>query len=472
MSALRLPKKNMATLHELSADELSTAYRTRQVSPVEVTRAALARMEAWEPKIHAMYVIDAGDALAQATSSERRWRAGEPLSPLDGVPITIKDNIATKGVPTPVGTAAGDLTPAASDAPPSARVREAGCVLVGKTAMPDYGMLASGVSSLHGITRNPWNLARNTAGSSSGAGAAIVAGYGPLALGTDIGGSVRLPAAYNGIFALKPSLGRVPIYPPYLGRVTGPMTRNVRDAALLLRELAKPDPRDYMSLPYEARDWAGLLSPDVKGKKLGLVLDIGAGLKVQPAVGTAVRRAAEAFHAAGATVEPVAPFLSAEIYAGLERFFQARSLADLEMLGPGRRSKVLPFIREWCARAEGLSGVDVIRALGQIMLIRERAVAAVQSYDFLLSPTSPITAYAAEEPAPGSDPAHAIEHWVFTAPFNMSEQPAVSICAGYDPEGLPIGLQIVGHRFDDLGVLGMAQAYEQLRPPLRPWPEP
>src|ERR1700680_4363011 len=185
---------------------------------------------------------------AQATSSARRGRAGDPLSPLDGVPITIKDNIATRGVPTPIGTAAGDMTPAAADAPPSARVREAGCVLVGKTAMPDYGMLASGVSSLHGITRNPWNLARNTAGSSSGAGAAIVAGYGPLALGTDIGGSVRLPAAYNGIFALKPSLGRVPIYPPYLGRVTGPMTRNVRDAALLLRELAKPDPRDYMSL--------------------------------------------------------------------------------------------------------------------------------------------------------------------------------------------------------------------------------
>ena len=244
----------MATLYDLTADELSSAYRTRQVSPVEVTRAVLDRIEAWEPKLHAMFVIDAVGALAQATSSERRWRAGEPLSPLDGVPITIKDNIATKGVPTPLGTGAGDMTPAAVDAPPSARVREAGCVLLGKTTMPDYGMLASGVSSLHGVTRNPWNLARNTAGSSSGAGAGIAAGYGPLALGTDIGGSVRLPAAYNGVFALKPSLGRVPIYPPYLGRVTGPMTRTVRDAALLLRELAKPDPRDYMALPTEARD--------------------------------------------------------------------------------------------------------------------------------------------------------------------------------------------------------------------------
>jgi len=462
----------MPALHDLSADALSTAYRSRQLSPVEVTRAVLDRIEAWEPKIHAMYVIDAVGALAQATASERRWREGEPLSPLDGVPITIKDNIATKGVPTPLGTAAGDLAPAAADSPPAARVREAGCVLLGKTTMPDYGMLASGVSSLHGTTRNPWNLSRNTAGSSSGAGAAIVAGYGPLALGTDIGGSVRLPAAYNGIFALKPSLGRVPIYPPYLGRVTGPMTRHVRDAALLLRELAKPDPRDYMALPYEARDWARELSADVKGKKLGLVLDIGAGLPVQPAVRAAVQKAAAAFEAAGANVEPVKPFITAEIHAGLDRFFAARLLADIQLLPPERQAKVLPFISDWCRRAEDLSAVDAMRALGQVMLLREKAVAAIQGHDFLLSPTSPIAAYGAEEPAPGSDPDHALEHVTFTAPFNMSEQPAVSICAGYDPEGLPIGLQIVGHRFDDLGVLRMAHAYEALRPPLRPWPEP
>src|SRR5947199_6079627 len=381
----------MAALHDLSAAELSTAYRTRKLSPVEVTRAVLERIEAWEPKIHAMYVIDAVGALAQATSSERRWRAGEPLSPLDGVPITIKDNIATKGVPTPLGTAAGDLTPAAADSPPAARVREAGCVLLGKTTMPDYGMLASGVSSLHGTTRNPWNPSRNTAGSSSGAGAAIVAGYGPLALGTDIGGSVRLPAAYNGIFALKPSLGRIPIHPPYLGRVTGPMTRTVRDAALLLRELAKPDARDYMALPYEARDWAGELSADVQGKKLGLVLDIGAGLPVQPAVRAAVQKAAAALEAAGAKVEPVKPFLTQEIHAGLDRFFAARLLADIELLPRERQAKVLPFIRTWSRRAEGLSAVDAIRALGHVMLLREKAVGAIQGYDFLLSPTSPIT---------------------------------------------------------------------------------
>ena len=278
----------MTSLHDLSAHELSQAYRTRRLSPVEATRAALARMDMWESKINAMYVIDADGALAQAAASQARWRDGAPLSALDGVPVTIKDNIAVKGIPTPVGTAAGDMTPSATDAPPSARLREAGCIILGKTTMPDYGMLVSGVSSLHGITRNPWNLARNSAGSSSGAGAAIVAGYGPLALGTDIAGSVRLPAAYVGIFALKPSLGRIPIYPPYLGRVVGPMTRTVMDAALAMTALTKPDPRDYMALPYQEIDWPGLLDGDVKGKKLGLLLDVGVGIKPQPAVQQAV----------------------------------------------------------------------------------------------------------------------------------------------------------------------------------------
>jgi len=419
-------------------------------------------------------VVDEVGALAQASESEARWRAGEPLSALDGVPITIKDNIPVKGIPTPVGTAAGDMTPAAADSPPSARVREAGCIILGKTTMPDFGMLVSGLSSLHGITRNPWNLARNAGGSSSGGGAGLVAGYAPLALGTDIGGSVRLPAAYNGVFALKPSLGRVPIYPPFLGRVVGPMTRTVADAALLMTALTRPDPRDYMALPYEAIDWPGRLAGDVasavKGKKLGLVLDIGIGLKPQPAVRAAIEAAARAFEGAGATVEPVAPFLTAEIAAGLDGFFQGRLLADLQLLAPDRQAKVLPFILTWCRRAEKLSAVDAARNLALVMLMREKAVAATEPYDFLITPTSPIAAYAAEEATPGNDPLRPFEHIGFTVPFNMSEQPAASICAGYDQDGMPIGLQIVGHRFDDVGVLRMASAYEGMRPAPRAWP--
>jgi Asp-tRNA(Asn)/Glu-tRNA(Gln) amidotransferase A subunit family amidase len=459
-------------LHNITARQMSDAYRAKELSPVEVTRAALMRIDSWERQLNAMYIIDAEGALAQAFASETRWREGRPLSPLDGVPITIKDLIATRGVPVPVGTAAADFTPAAVDQPPAARVREAGCVILGKTTMPDFGMLASGVSSLHGITRNPWNTQRNTSGSSSGAGAAIAAGYGPLALGTDIGGSVRLPAAYNGIFALKPSLGRIPIYPPYLGRVTGPMTRTVTDAAILMNVLTQPDARDYMALPYESRDWAGALDGKVRGAKLGLLIEIGVGITPQPAVCRAIETAAKAFEDAGATVEPVAPFVTAEMLDGLDLFFQSRLLAEIDRLPQDRQAKVMPFILAWCRRAEGRSAVDALRALGQIMVMREKAVAAIQGHDFLISPTSPITAYAVDEPTPGSDPARPFDHIVFTAPFNMSEQPAASICAGYDDDGLPIGLQIIGHRFDDAGVLKLAYAYETLRPAMRPWPDP
>jgi aspartyl-tRNA(Asn)/glutamyl-tRNA(Gln) amidotransferase subunit A len=462
----------MTAIHDLSAAELSQAYRARKLSPVEATRAALARIDAWDGKLNAMYIVQPDTALAQAAASEARWREDKPLGALDGVPITIKDNIAVKGMPTPSGTAAGDMTPSTADAPPTARLREAGCVLLGKTTMPDFGMLVSGVSSLHGITRNPWNLARNTGGSSSGAGAALVAGYGPLALGTDIAGSVRLPASYNGVFALKPSLGRIPIYPPFLGRVTGPMTRTVTDAALAMTALSKPDARDYMALPFQEIDWPGRLDTNIKGKKLGLLLDVGAGTKPQPAVRQAVEAAAKAFEQAGAIVEPVAPFFTREMLDGLDRFFQARLLAEVQLMPPERQAKVLPFIAAWCRRAEGLSATDALRGLGLAMLLREKAVAATEPFDFLLSPTSPITAYAAEEATPGNDPAQPFEHIGFTAPFNISEQPAASICVGYDADGLPIGLQIIGHRFDDLGVLQMARIFENLRPPLRPWPEP
>jgi aspartyl-tRNA(Asn)/glutamyl-tRNA(Gln) amidotransferase subunit A len=466
----------MTAIHNLTAHALSSAYRAKELSPVEVAQAALARVPAWEPKINAMYVVDADGALTQARASEARWRAGAPLSPLDGVPITIKDNIAVAGFPTPVGTAAGDMTPSVADAPPAARVREAGCVIIGKTTMPDYGMLVSGVSSLHGVTRNPWNLSRNPGGSSSGAGASLVAGYTPLALGTDIGGSVRLPASYNGIFALKPSLGRVPIHPPFLGRTTGPMTRTVADAALLMTALTRPDARDFMALPVQDIDWPGAANGDataaIKGKKLGLVLDIGIGLPLQPAVRAAVVAAANAFEQAGAIVEPVAPFLDREIAAGLDGFFQARLLAELQKLSPERRRKALPFIDAWCRRAETLSAADAADNLAVIMLMRERAVAVTEPYDFLIAPTSPITAYSAEEATPGNDPDRPFEHIGFTVPFNMSEQPAASICSGYDDDGMPIGLQIIGHRFDDAGVLRMAAAHEAIRPAGRPWPEP
>src|SRR5471032_430323 len=257
----------MTSIHDITATDLLAAYKSRKLSPVEAVDAVIVRIEALEPQLKALYAPDFGEARKQAQAAEKRWQEGKPQGAFDGVPITIKENIATKGVPVPLGTAATELVAATADAPAAARVREAGAIILSKTTMPDYGMLSSGRSSFHPLTRNPWNLAWNPGGSSAGAGAAAAAGYGPLHLGTDIGGSVRLPAAWNGIFTLKPSNGRVPVDPPFLGRVVGPMTRTVEDSALLLGEISKTDWRDHMNLPPAEIDWkAGPLDP--KGLKI------------------------------------------------------------------------------------------------------------------------------------------------------------------------------------------------------------
>jgi Asp-tRNA(Asn)/Glu-tRNA(Gln) amidotransferase A subunit family amidase len=459
----------MAELHQLGAAELAALYRRREASPVEAVRAVIAHIERCEPKLKALYAYDPDAALAAARDSEARWRDGRPLSAIDGVPGTLKENIASRGTPVPVGTAASLLTPAADDAPPAARWREAGAVLLAKTTMPDYGMLSSGLSSFHPLTRNPWDLSKNPGGSSAGAGAAAAAGYGPLHVGTDIGGSVRLPAGWCGVFGLKPSLGRIPIKPPYAGRVAGPMTRTVTDAALLMAELSKPDWRDAMSLPYQAIEWTEL-QRDAKGLRLGLQLDAGWGLPVEPEVRRAVEAAAHAFERAGAKVEPVAAFSTRGMIDGMDRFWRMRSWLDMQALPPDRREKVLPYIRQWVASGARLSATEVFTGYSQMAALRDAAVAACQPYDFVLSPVSPVPSYAAQWASPLNDPEQPFEHIAFTLPYNMSEQPAASINCGYTSDGLPIGLQIIGHRHDDLGVLQLSRAYELLRPAQRPWP--
>ena len=308
----------------MSAVALLEAFRRRELSPVEAMRDVLDRVARFEPHIHATYLLAPERALADARASEARWAKGEPIGPLDGVPTTIKDNIATKGEPSPIGTAASELTPAAADAPPAARLREAGAILFAKTTMPDYGMLSSGLSSFHPLTRNPWNLRRNPGGSSAGAGAAGAAGYGPLHLGTDIGGSVRLPAGWCGLFGLKPSAGRVPIDPPYLGRVAGPMTRNVADAALMMATLSRADARDYMSLPpqtLDGRRGREFERPSHRPVARGR-LRRSAGAR--SARGDRARRAR--FRGGRPHVEPLAPFLTQDMLDGLDRFWRMRSL--------------------------------------------------------------------------------------------------------------------------------------------------
>jgi Asp-tRNA(Asn)/Glu-tRNA(Gln) amidotransferase A subunit family amidase len=456
----------------MSALELLSAYRTRELSPIEAMTSVIERVDAFEPHIHATFLYAPERALHEARASEARWAKGEPIGPLDGVPVTVKDNIATKGDPTPVGTAASDMAPALTDAPPAARLREAGAIIFTKTTMPDYGMLSSGLSTHHPLARNPWRLDRNPGGSSSGAGAAAAAMYGPLHIGTDIGGSVRLPAGWCGIFGLKPSAGRIPIDPSYIGRVAGPMTRTVSDAALMMATLTLPDARDHSSLKYEKLDWA-VEPASLEGLKLGLLLEAGCGVPPTPEVRAAIERAARDGEAAGAHVEPLKPFLTQEMLDGLDRFWRARALSDIGALTPDRRALVLPFIREWAESATGFSGVEVFRGFDQILEMRKTAIAATRRFDFILSPTAPMTAFPAEWASPSRDPLKPFPQVGFTVAFNMSEQPAASVNCGYDADGLPIGLQIIGRRFDDLGVLAVARAFEAMRAEeARPWPEP
>ena len=465
------PNEELTSLHDLSAVDLIAGFRARQFSPSEVLEDVLTHVAAWEPHIKALYAFDPDGARAVAKASTERWQKGEPSGPLDGVPTTIKDNIATKGVPVPLGAATTKLVPAERDAPPAARLREAGAVIFSKTTMPDYGMLSSGLSSFHPLTRNPWDLAMNPGGSSSGAGAAGAAGYGPLHLGTDIGGSVRLPACWCGLVALKPSLGRVPIDPPYVGRVAGPMTRTVDDAALMMSVLSRPDRRDGMSLPPNDINWKALDKP-VRKLRLGLMLDPGVGQALEKDVRAVAVKAAKAFESAGAVVTEVDGVLSREMLDGLDKFWRARMWDELSRLTPAERGKALPYIFKWAEAGSTLTGVEVVRGFNATMAIRAAAGKLFCDVDYVISPVSPVVNFAAELAAPINDPEKPFEHIAFTVPWNMAENPALSINGGFSESGFPIGVQIIGRRFDDIGVLGMAKAFEGLRGPQRPWPSP
>jgi len=464
-------QQTVSSLHDLSAVDLIAGFRAKQFSPSEVLEDVLSHIAAWEPHLKALYAFDPDGARKVAKASSERWHKGEPVGPLDGVPVTIKDNIATRGVPVPLGAASVKLVPAAADAPPAARLREAGAVIFSKTTMPDYGMLSSGLSSFHPLTRNPWDLSKNPGGSSAGAGAAAAAGYGPLHLGTDIGGSVRLPSCWCGLVGLKPSLGRIPVDPPYVGRVAGPMTRTVDDAALMMSVLSRPDRRDGMSLPPDNINWKALDKP-LRKLRIGLMLDLGFGQALEKDVRAVAVKAAKAFESAGAVVTEVESVLTREMLDGLDDFWRARMWDDLSRLTPGERGKALPYIVQWAERGAKLSGVDVIRGFNATMAIRSAAAKLFGDLDYVISPVSPVVNFAAELASPINDPAKPFEHIAYTVPWNMSENPAVSINGGFSAKGFPIGVQIVGRRFDDLGVLAMAKAFEGMRGPQKPWPSP
>ncbi|KNX35972.1 amidase [Luteipulveratus halotolerans] len=447
----------------LPATALLQGYADRAFSPSEVQAAVESVIARREPTLHAFWQHDPEDAAKAARASTERWAAGAPQGPLDGVPVTVKENIARRGVPMPAGTAGPAPRTPDDNAPVTDRVLEAGAVVLGSTVMPDWGMLSSGVSSLHGISRSPLDPRLTTGGSSAGAGAAAAGGYGPLHVGTDIGGSIRLPGTWLGLATLKPSDGRVPLDAPYLGRAAGPLTRSVADAGLLMSVITQPDPRDWSSLPAAEIDW-DTTGFDPSRTTVGVLADAGCGLPVDPEVAAVTERAAEVFREAGATVVPLDPWMRPELLERLDRFWRVRSLVDLDALDPQAQQRVLPFIVRWVEAARGTSGTELMECYTAISTIRARTVDATLGCDIVLSPVAPMAAFPAERPMPWGEDDQGMAHIGFTAPFNMSGQPAATVNAGFTEDGRTIGVQLAGRRFDDAGVLRAAAWWEQHRP--------
>jgi aspartyl-tRNA(Asn)/glutamyl-tRNA(Gln) amidotransferase subunit A len=461
----------MHELLKLSIRDILALYRERKLSPLEYWQVVEDRVAAFEPEVHALYLYDPENARRQAKASTERWAKGAPLGVLDGIPVTIKELIATKGDPVPMGTAAVELKPAEADAPITARLKEDGAVIFAKTTCPDYGMLSSGLSSFHHLSRNPWDLTQNPGGSSAGASAAAAASFGPLHIGTDIGGSVRLPAGWTGIFGLKPSHGRIPVDPYFVGRCAGPMTRTVEDSAIAMATLSRTDLRDGTCMEPNALDWLDF-DVDVKGMKIGLMLDAGVGLALDNEVREAVVAAAKRFEEAGAEIIPVTPVMTRAMLDGLDNFWRARFWGDIESLPETRMALILPYIFEWAKGGAHVSGVDAVRGFNQTIEMRKACGKLFSTVDAVLSPTNPIVSYPADWASPTNDPLRPFEHIGFTVPWNMSEQPAASINCGFSRSGMPIGLQIVGPRFNDTLVLKLSHIFEQWMGGVTHWPEP
>ncbi len=441
---------------------LAAAYRSGELSPVEVVRASLDRIEEVNPSINAIYLVDEETAMSRAEESHRRWRAGEPLGPLDGITTTTKDSLATRGLPGYRGSAAEPAVVAAADHPAVARVREAGAVILGKSTMSDYGILAAGVSSRHGITRNPWNLTRTTGASSSGAAASVAAGIEPAAIGTDIVGSIRLPASYCGLAGLKPSFGRVPYYfPGDPAVVAGPLARNVTDLAIMMNVLTRPDASDFTALPYDGTDYLSELGGfEPASSRILVIGDLGLGDSLAEDTLKAVEAAARHLEGVGATVDRLddRPF-EKDASAPAEFYYKIRCLSELTGRADVDAART-PVIDAWTREADHSEAVELRRAMNAMQMLREKAAGLISGHDFLLLPTTPRTAFGAELPAP--DPARLFEPWANTFLFNLTQQPAASIPCGLDSDGLPIGLQIVGRRYDDIGVLRLAGCLESM----------
>ncbi|MFF7653891.1 amidase [Streptomyces sp. NPDC007983] len=455
----------MTDLHDLTAVQLLERYGSGDLSPVEATRAALDRIEQIQPKVNAYSRVDGEEALRQAEESAERWRRGEPAGLLDGVPVSVKDILLMRGGPTLRGSRTVRTDgPWDEDAPAVARMRDHGAVFLGKTTTPEFGWKGVTDSPVYGVTGNPYDPGRTAGGSSGGSAAAVALGAGPLSLGTDGGGSVRIPASFCGVFALKPTYGRVPIYPASafgtLAHV-GPMTRDAADAALLMDVITGPDWRDWSQLGPAGSSFREAITADggsVDGLRIAYSPTLGGSATVDPEVAAAVRRAVDLLAGLGAVVEEIDPGIEDPVeafhtlwFSGAARVVQPLGQEQWELLDPG--------LREICAQGAAYSALDYLAAVDVRMALGHAMGRFHSAYDLLVTPTLPITAFEAGVEVPDGSGHTRWTGWTpFTYPFNMTQQPAASVPCGMSAAGLPIGVQVVGARHADPVVLRVAHA--------------
>lgn len=451
-------------LNWLSTRRLAKGFTKKKFSPVDVAKACLAQIYAHDGALNAMALLDEKTTLGMADASAARWKAKKPLSPLDGVPVLIKDLLLTKGWPTLRGSKTVDREAAWDvDAPAVARLREAGCVFLGLTTTPEFGWKGVTDSPLLGITRNPWNPALTPGGSSGGSAAALAAGYAPLALGTDGGGSIRIPAGFTGTFGLKPSFGRVPAFPlsPF-GTVAhvGPMSRNVADAAMLLNAISQPDNRDWFSLPYDNVDYSHKLGRKLKGLRVAYSATLGY-VKVDPEIAALVKQAVGVLSKLGAEVTEIDPGFDdpAPLFRTLW-WSGARALAA--EFSDDKKALLDPALADVVEQARSITAREIMEANMARARLGSQMRQFMEAYDVLVTPSLPITAFEAGKLQP-DDPDNEGK-WVnwtpFTYPFNLTQQPAASVPCGLTAAGLPMGLHVVGRMFDDQTVLKVCAAYE------------
>ena len=452
----------------MALTDLVASFETKRLSPLDAVRTAYRRIDRHEGDLNAFcYLLDEDEALAAAREAERRWAQGAPAGPLDGVPITVKDAILATGWATLRGSQLSDPgTPDAEDSPSVARVREAGAIVIGKTTMPEFGWKGVTDCPLSGITRSPWNLAMTPGGSSGGSAAALAAGIGNAAIGTDAGGSVRIPGSFSGLVALKASYGRVANYPlSAAGTLShiGPMTRTVADTALMLNVLARPDARDPANLPYDGRDFRAGIEDSVQGLRVAFSPTLGYG-RVDPEVAGPVAKAAGALEELGADVEQIdVPFENPSECFRIH-FFSGISHA-LKNLTPEQRGLIDPGILPILEQAREIGRAEYMEAIDWRVAFSRAAKRFLDTFDVLVTPTMAVPPFEAGRLSPdGYDQENWIEWSPFTYPFNLTGQPAISVPCGFTEAGLPVGMQIVGQYHDEATVLRAARAYEAAHP--------